>query len=70
MSPGLAAAGAISPGSSVSVFFLRDLEFFCWHTEEVTRPKCQAGPNSPCSPRSPHRERVEWAQEFTRKLWG
>ncbi len=41
-----------------------------WHTEEVTCPKCQADPNSPCTPHGPHYERVEWAREFTRKLWG
>ncbi|MFF9573484.1 hypothetical protein [Streptomyces sp. NPDC014685] len=41
-----------------------------WHAKEVTCPKCQAGPNSPCVPHSPHHERVEWAKEFTRKLWG
>lgn len=37
---------------------------------EVTCPKCQAGPNSPCTPHGPHHERVEWAKKFTRKLWG
>ncbi|MFE9476202.1 hypothetical protein ACFYOR_34945 [Streptomyces griseofuscus] len=41
-----------------------------WHAREVTCPKCQAGPNSPCVPHGPHQERVEWAEEFTRKLWG
>ncbi|MFJ4151904.1 hypothetical protein ACIP10_30625 [Streptomyces galbus] len=41
-----------------------------WHAEDVTCPKCQARPNSPCTPHGPHQERVEWAQEFTRKLWG
>ncbi|MFF4935376.1 hypothetical protein ACFY2H_42135 [Streptomyces griseofuscus] len=41
-----------------------------WHAREVTCPKCQAGPNSPCVPHGPHQERVEWAKEFTRKLWG
>ncbi|MFI0155898.1 zinc finger domain-containing protein [Streptomyces lydicus] len=41
-----------------------------WHAKEVTCPKCQAGPNSPCMPHGPHHERVEWAKEFTRKLWG
>ena len=40
-----------------------------WHAREVTCPKCQAGPNSPCVPHGPHQERVEWAKEFTRKLW-
>ncbi len=41
-----------------------------WHAREVTCPKCQAGPNSPCTPHGLHHERVEWAKEFTRKLWG
>jgi hypothetical protein len=41
-----------------------------WHPEEVTCPRCQAGPNSPCTPHGPHHERVEWAKKFTRKLWG
>ncbi|MGW5866518.1 zinc finger domain-containing protein [Streptomyces sp. NPDC055239] len=41
-----------------------------WHTDEVTCPNCQAAPNSPCTPHGPHHERVEWAKEFTRKLWG
>ncbi|MEU7183903.1 MULTISPECIES: zinc finger domain-containing protein [Streptomyces] len=41
-----------------------------WHAKEVTCPKCQARPNSPCTPHGPHQERVEWAEEFTRKLWG
>lgn len=41
-----------------------------WDTEEVTCPKCHAIPNSPCTPHGPHPERVEWAKEFTRKLWG
>ncbi|WP_262375709.1 hypothetical protein [Streptomyces sp. sk2.1] len=41
-----------------------------WHAKEVTCPKCQAGPNSPCVPHGQHHERVEWAKEFTRKLWG
>ncbi|MEV6726641.1 hypothetical protein AB0M94_37615 [Streptomyces xanthochromogenes] len=41
-----------------------------WHAKEVTCPKCRALPNSPCTPRGPHQERVEWAKEFTRKLWG
>lgn len=41
-----------------------------WHAKEVTCPKCQARPNSPCTPHGPHQERVEWAKEFTRKLWG
>ncbi|MFF3735203.1 hypothetical protein ACFYXM_34270 [Streptomyces sp. NPDC002476] len=41
-----------------------------WQAEEVTGPKCQAGPNSACTPHGPHHERVKWAQEFTRKLWG
>ncbi|MER6499242.1 hypothetical protein ABT218_07580 [Streptomyces sp. NPDC001455] len=41
-----------------------------WHAKEVTCPKCQAGPNSPCTPHTLHHERVEWAKEFTRKLWG
>ncbi|WP_432091478.1 zinc finger domain-containing protein [Streptomyces sp. NRRL F-5630] len=41
-----------------------------WQAKEVTCPKCQAGPKSPCVPRGLHRERVEWAEEFTRKLWG
>jgi hypothetical protein len=41
-----------------------------WRAEEVTCPKCQAGPNSPCTPQGPHPERLEWAKEFTRKLWG
>ncbi len=40
-----------------------------WDAKEVTCPKCQAGPNSPCMPHGPHHERVEWAKEFTRKLW-
>ncbi|MBE9499808.1 hypothetical protein IHE61_21535 [Streptomyces sp. GKU 257-1] len=41
-----------------------------WHAREVTCPKCQAGPNLPCVPHGLHHERVEWAKEFTRKLWG
>jgi hypothetical protein len=41
-----------------------------WHAKEVTCPKCQAGPNAPCIPHGLHQERVEWAEEFTRKLWG
>ncbi|MGW1615195.1 zinc finger domain-containing protein [Streptomyces sp. NPDC002285] len=41
-----------------------------WHAREVTCPKCQARPNTPCGPHGPHSERVEWAKEFTRKLWG
>ncbi|MEU0022647.1 hypothetical protein ABZ173_33910 [Streptomyces rochei] len=41
-----------------------------WHAKEVTCPKCQARPNSPCTPHGPHQERVEWAKEFTHKLWG
>ncbi|MFF9870183.1 hypothetical protein ACF1G0_33205 [Streptomyces sp. NPDC013953] len=41
-----------------------------WHAREVTCPKCQASPHSPCTPHDPHHERVEWAKEFTRKLWG
>jgi len=41
-----------------------------WHAREVTCPKCQARPNTPCGPHGPHPERVEWAKEFTRKLWG
>ncbi|MFB7211080.1 hypothetical protein [Streptomyces sp. NPDC056255] len=41
-----------------------------WHAREVRCPKCQAQPATPCTPRGPHHERVEWAQEFTRKLWG
>ena len=41
-----------------------------WHAKEVTCPKCQAGPNFPCVPHGLHQERVEWAKEFTRKLWG
>lgn len=41
-----------------------------WHAREVTCPKCQAGPNSPCTPPGPHHERVEWAEEFSRRLWG
>ncbi|MFI1839775.1 zinc finger domain-containing protein [Streptomyces olivaceoviridis] len=41
-----------------------------WHAQEVTCPKCQAGPNSPCVPHGLHHDRVEWAKEFTRKLWG
>ncbi|GAB1339807.1 hypothetical protein ACE1SV_63970 [Streptomyces sp. E-15] len=41
-----------------------------WHAREVTCPKCQAGPNSLCTPPGLHHERVEWAKEFTRKLWG
>ncbi|MFF8681139.1 hypothetical protein ACF07F_24805 [Streptomyces sp. NPDC015237] len=41
-----------------------------WHAKEVTCPKCQARPNSPCTPPGPHQERVEWAMQFTRKLWG
>ncbi|MEU2769319.1 MULTISPECIES: zinc finger domain-containing protein [Streptomyces] len=44
-----------------------------WHAMEVTCPKCQASPNSPCTRggrSGPHHERVEWAKEFTRRLWG
>ncbi|WP_333750117.1 hypothetical protein [Streptomyces sp. IBSBF 2394] len=41
-----------------------------WHAKDVTCPKCQARPNSPCTPQGTHQERVEWAKEFTRKLWG
>ena len=41
-----------------------------WHAREVTCPTCQAGPNSPCTPHGLHHERVEWAEEFSRKLWG
>ncbi|MGY3676642.1 zinc finger domain-containing protein [Streptomyces sp. TE33382] len=41
-----------------------------WHAREVRCPKCQAPPATPCTPHGPHHERVEWAQEFTRKLWG
>ncbi|MEW2577709.1 hypothetical protein [Streptomyces syringium] len=41
-----------------------------WHAREVTCPKCQAGPNSPCTPHGLHHERVEWAKAFTRRLWG
>ncbi|THA80263.1 hypothetical protein E6U81_29140 [Streptomyces sp. A0592] len=41
-----------------------------WHAKEVTCPKCQVGPDLPCVPRGLHHERVEWAKEFTRKLWG
>jgi hypothetical protein len=40
-----------------------------WHASEVTCPKCQAGPNSPCTPHGLHHERVKWAEEFSRKLW-
>ncbi|MFD4880249.1 hypothetical protein ACFWOB_43765 [Streptomyces sp. NPDC058420] len=40
-----------------------------WHAREVTCPKCQAGPNSPCTPHGLHPERVQWAEEFSRKLW-
>ncbi|WP_125491251.1 hypothetical protein [Streptomyces sp. WAC 04229] len=41
-----------------------------WRAKEVTCPKCQARPNSPCTPHGPHQERVDWAMDFTRKLWG
>ncbi|WP_241838955.1 hypothetical protein, partial [Streptomyces sp. Root1295] len=41
-----------------------------WHAREVRCPKCQAPPEARCTPNGPHRERVEWAAEFTRKLWG
>lgn len=41
-----------------------------WHAREVTCPKSQVGPNSPCVAHGLHHERVEWVQEFTRKLWG
>ncbi|WP_456302409.1 zinc finger domain-containing protein [Streptomyces globisporus] len=41
-----------------------------WHAREVRCPKCQAPPGTRCKPNGPHRERVEWAAEFTRKLWG
>ncbi|WP_457741227.1 zinc finger domain-containing protein [Streptomyces rochei] len=41
-----------------------------WHAKDVTCPKCQARPNSPCTPQGPHQERVEWVKEFTRKVWG
>ncbi|WP_456340384.1 zinc finger domain-containing protein [Streptomyces anulatus] len=39
-------------------------------TREVRCPKCQAPPEARCTPNGPHRERIEWAAEFTRKLWG
>ncbi|WP_406429239.1 hypothetical protein [Streptomyces sp. NBC_00147] len=41
-----------------------------WHAAEVTCPKCQAAPNTPCTPNGMHHERVEWAREFSRRLWG
>lgn len=41
-----------------------------WYAKDVTCPKCQAQPNSPCVPHGAHQERVKWAKEFTRKLWG
>ncbi|MFE4256278.1 hypothetical protein ACFRU3_44035 [Streptomyces sp. NPDC056910] len=41
-----------------------------WHAAEVTCPKCQAAPNTPCTPNGMHHKRVEWAREFTRRLWG
>ncbi|MFE4724117.1 hypothetical protein ACFRLW_48790, partial [Streptomyces sp. NPDC056728] len=41
-----------------------------WHAAEVTCPKCQAAPNAPCTPNGMHHKRVEWAREFTRRLWG
>jgi hypothetical protein len=41
-----------------------------WHTMDVTCPKCGASPNTPCTSDGQHHERVEWAKEFTRKLWG
>ncbi|WP_237725568.1 zinc finger domain-containing protein [Streptomyces sp. W007] len=41
-----------------------------WHAREVRCPKCQAPPEARCTPNGPHRERIEWAAEFTRKLWG
>ncbi|WP_425338033.1 zinc finger domain-containing protein [Streptomyces anulatus] len=41
-----------------------------WHAREVRCPKCQAPPEARCTPNGTHRERVEWAAEFTRKLWG
>ncbi|MFF3734642.1 hypothetical protein ACFYXM_31225 [Streptomyces sp. NPDC002476] len=41
-----------------------------WHAWEVSCPKCQAPPKARCTANGPHRERIEWAAEFTRKLWG
>ncbi|QRX89936.1 hypothetical protein [Streptomyces noursei] len=41
-----------------------------WHAVDVTCPKCDAAPNTPCTPHGTHRERADWAKEFTRKLWG
>ncbi|MFI9041788.1 hypothetical protein [Streptomyces sp. NPDC053726] len=41
-----------------------------WHAMDVTCPKCDAAPNAPCTPHGTHRERIQWAKEFTRKLWG
>ncbi|MDQ8707549.1 hypothetical protein RCO28_34525 [Streptomyces sp. LHD-70] len=41
-----------------------------WSAEEVTCPRCRAGPNTQCTPNGMHTERAEWAREFTRRLWG
>ncbi|WP_234316552.1 hypothetical protein [Streptomyces sp. NRRL F-5702] len=41
-----------------------------WQAWEVRCPKCQAPSGARCEPDGLHRERVEWAAEFTRKLWG
>ncbi|WP_037827062.1 hypothetical protein [Streptomyces sp. NRRL B-1347] len=41
-----------------------------WHAMDVTCPKCNASPKARCTPHGTHHERVEWAREFTRKLWG
>ncbi|MCD9899071.1 hypothetical protein LUR56_00930 [Streptomyces sp. MT29] len=41
-----------------------------WYALEVRCPKCQAPPEARCVPDGPHHERIEWAAEFTRKLWG
>ncbi|MFB6814330.1 hypothetical protein ACFCV8_07265 [Streptomyces sp. NPDC056347] len=41
-----------------------------WQPREVRCPKCQAPAGARCMPNGPHRERIDWAAEFTRKLWG
>ncbi|WP_216678347.1 hypothetical protein [Streptomyces sp. MNP-20] len=41
-----------------------------WHAMDVTCPQCDAAPKARCTPRGTHHERVQWAREFTRKLWG
>ncbi|WP_326763802.1 hypothetical protein OG978_03870 [Streptomyces sp. NBC_01591] len=41
-----------------------------WHAMDVTCPKWHAAPNAPCTPHGTHGERVQWAKEFTRRVWG